>query len=214
MRRIATLGLVVTAILCLPSARVEAELIFDSFNGLNQTANSFTTTGSFPRNLMGDDLSTIATPIPGYRWRVDSLSLRVFAAGSGVAGQNVVYDAVTMRVRVYETFTAGITGTPTPVFSNLVSEVNWNLGTVTNASATGGAVVFTYNLPYDVDTRVFELATGQNIGVTVSLLSNNAIVDGLATAAAEHRWRPWLTRNWNVCQRLVQRCRWRWNPRV
>lgn len=167
------------AIVCSYSP-VRADLIYDSFNGLNQTTNSFTTTGSPPRNFMGDDLSTIATPSAGQRWAVDTIGLRVFAGGSGATlVAPVVYENVTMRVRVFDAFN-GTAAAGTSVFSNVVSDINWELETLTNNSATGGGQFFTFNLDYVGNGFSFDLATGQGIGVTVELLSNGTANQGLA----------------------------------
>ncbi|MBL8856196.1 MAG: PEP-CTERM sorting domain-containing protein [Planctomycetaceae bacterium] len=175
------LGWMVAMILSLWTPAAFADVIYNSFRTADDAAAGNTTTGSTPRYLMGDDISTIATPDPNKVWLVDSMSLKVFVFGSGVAGQNQVYDAVTMRVRVFETFDASAAA-GTSVFSNQVSDVTWNLGTITNNSATGGNQVFLYsNLPYLASNAQFELQTGQNIGVTVEFLSNGVINNGLAT---------------------------------
>lgn len=158
-----------------------ADVIYNSFRTLDDVAAPNTTTGSTPRYMMGDDLSTIATPSSNLNWLVDSMSIKIFVLGSGLAGENRIYSGVTMRVRVFETFTP-TAAAGTSVFSDQVSDVTWNLGTVTNTSATGGAQVFAYNnLPYLANNFQFTLQTGQNIGVTVELRANGNIDDGLAT---------------------------------
>lgn len=169
------------SLFCMGAPSANADIIFNSLDGLNQTANSFTTTGSNPRNYMADDLSTIALANSANDWLVDSLSVRVFVAGSGTAGVNLDYTGVTMRIRVYnDVDLAAAAGTS--IFSNIASDVIWNLGTVTNSSTTGGAQVFTYNLDYLAQDLDFLLDDGQNMGVAVELLSNGLVNNGLATA--------------------------------
>ncbi len=148
-----------------------ADLIYNSFEGLNQTTNSFTTTGSTPRNYMADEMSTLALADPAnLDWLVDNLGIRLFVSGSGVAGQNVVYNDVTMRVRVYNDWDGSALPAGTSVFSDQVSDVIWNLGTVTNNSATGGAQAFTFSLDYLSNGLQFRLDDGQNMGIAVELL--------------------------------------------
>jgi hypothetical protein len=161
-------------------AQANGDVIYNSFDGLNQVTNSFTTTGSTPRNFMGDEMSTIALANPATQdWLVNTLGVRIFVNGSGVAGQNLTYNNVTMRVRVYNDWNNGNAGS---VFTNLASDVTWGLGNVTNTSATGGALVFTYNLPYLTSNLQFLLDDGQDMGITVELLENGVANQGLALA--------------------------------
>lgn len=157
-----------------------AELIYNSFDGLNQTTNSFTTTGSTPRNFMADEMSTLALADPTNQdWRVEQLGLRLFVVGSGSAGVNQIYNNVTMRIRVYNDWDNSAPA-DTSVFSDLVSDVTWNLGTLTNTSSTGGAQAFTFNLDYLANGLQFLLDDGQDMGISVELLENGVANQGLA----------------------------------
>lgn len=177
-------GAVALAVCLAVPRTANAAIIFDSFDGLNQTAQSFTTTGSTPRNFMADDLSTIALPSPNLDWQVNVLSFRLFAAGSGAATPPatpppVTYSNVTAQVRVFNDFNA-TAAAGTSVFSDLVSNVIWTLGDITNNSATGGGQVFTFNLPYEAAGLDFRLDDGQSIGISIDLLSGGIANQGLA----------------------------------
>jgi hypothetical protein len=165
-----------------------ADLIYDAFNGLNQTTNSFTTTGSTPRNYMADELSTLATPNPNQDWLVDRLGIRVYVAGSGISGQSITYNNVTMHVHVYENWNNSAPA-GSSVFTNEASNVIWNLGNVTNNSTTGGALAFTYNLDYAANGLDFILDNGQNMGIAVEFLvggvANNSIALLLRSVAGD-----------------------------
>lgn len=149
--------------LAVVAAASNATIIYDTITA--QTAGpSFT--GSTPRNWVADDMSTIAAP-SGQQWRVDSIDFQpIFVAVR-------TYTNVTARVRVYNNWAPSTTN----VFSNLVSDVNWGFGNVTNSST--GAVYFNANLNYLVNNLQFLLASGQNMGLSIQMLENGVATNDL-----------------------------------
>ena len=163
----AALGLTLAAIATPASAVIIYDNTFSTANG-----GGATTTGSTPRNFMGDDFSTIAAPANS-TWSVNTLNYQLFVAGSGVAGQTVTYPNVSVRARAYSDIdTAAPAGTP--VFSGLLSDVNVTLGDVTNTSATGGGQFLNVALDYAGNSLSFDLGDGQSVGYTFEILVDGA----------------------------------------
>jgi hypothetical protein len=155
-----------------------ADLIYDN-RAIAANGGTLTTTGSTPRNYMADGFSTIATPQVWQEWEVQSMQYQMYVTGSGISGQSITYTNVTVRARIYDEWTPSqATGS---VFTNLVSDVIWTLGDVTNNSATGGAQAFTLTLPYATNDLAFSIGDGQNMGAAFEILVNGAANSALAT---------------------------------
>lgn len=143
-----------------------ATIIYDTITAQGTGTPTFTT--STPRNWIADDFSTIVAA-PSTQWRVDSIDFQpIFAAVR-------TYTNVSARVRVYNTWAPSTTN----VFSNLVSDVNWTFGNVTNSGT--GAVYFNVNLNYLVNNLQFALASGQNMGLSIQMLENGVATNDLTT---------------------------------
>lgn len=153
-------------------------IIYDSFRYADGSDVTRTISSSQPRNLVGDTLNTLATPNPNQVWQVNSASFRIWLTGSGEAGVNRTYEDVTMRVRFYESFDADAP-IGTSVFSDLVSDFTFSLGTLINTSESGGNQSTVRTLDYLQENAQFLFQTGQNIGFSVDIRSAGEIENGL-----------------------------------
>lgn len=157
---------ILLGVLCLVAftSAASADNIFDTITG---GSTGLTTTGSTPRSRMGDGF-TVANQVDGLKWSVETAQLGLFVSGAGT------YTNVTMQVIFWGAWNPSAASGS--VFSNQLSNVTWNLGTVTST----GNQVFPYSLPYASNNLSFVMNSGQTGGIEVNILSGGVANTNLA----------------------------------
>lgn len=157
--------ILVASMLLVVASASQAQSIYNSILPQGPTGGP-TFTGGLPRNFVADDFSTVAPPT-GQFYRVNAIGFQPIL----VADRS--YTNVTARVRVYSSYAPSAT----MVFTGLVSDVTWNFGNL-NSTITG-AEFFNASLDYAANNVRFNLATGQNMGVSILLLENGVATNDL-----------------------------------
>ena len=144
--------LIASALLIVGTNLTSADLVYEADN----QNLVFFTSGSFSdRSHAADTLQIDTSSNPNKDWRIDSLNTRVRIEGVGN------HQNVTAKVR----FWAGHNpASATNVFSDLLSEVDFNIG---DHNVTGGAVSLNVNFDYLGSGNSFILPKNQPLGLEI-----------------------------------------------